>query len=256
MKILLAGDSWGCGEWYHEGAQILHKGIEQYLMDDGHVVENLSWRGISNLDIAHRIRFYFENYDRLLPDIILVFQTEYSRDSKHQRMQTDFGANDWTDIKQFSDLSDQWIGRFYQRLSDISQAFDVPVKIIGGCSDTMHFDCMDQDYPGCEIVCQSATHLILHNNHRISAPVFSWYTKESVDLVQQIKSCLCTDAQREFMKSIDAGIQREFLLRENPEFFWPDGVHPNRIGHKIIFDFLKSAGIFTSNRHDTARRTL
>ena len=46
MKILIAGDSWAMGEWNPEWQgpenQILHKGLEQYLLDDNYDVTNIS----------------------------------------------------------------------------------------------------------------------------------------------------------------------------------------------------------------------
>jgi hypothetical protein len=52
-NILIAGDSWGCGEWPHRSAGlpngvVLHKGLEQYFLDLGFPVTNLSVAGYSN----------------------------------------------------------------------------------------------------------------------------------------------------------------------------------------------------------------
>ena len=48
MRILLAGDSWGCGEWKEynrllEGRHdaVAHKGLEEYLTQDNHEVKNV-----------------------------------------------------------------------------------------------------------------------------------------------------------------------------------------------------------------------
>lgn len=245
MKILIAGDSWGRGEWNTDCTGILHAGISQYLTDDGHLVENLSHGGLSNLDIVNRIKNRFDRYnDFEIPDIIMIFQTEYCRDFKHDVMQTHSGSKDWVGLEQVQDLIGRWVERFYMRLSEISTEFKVPIKIIGGCSDTMHFDNMSEDYPGCDIVCQSTTNLIVTGDHRVSTPVFSWYTKNTADLVKKIKANLPPRAIQTLMDDMDRGFQRECLLKENPEFFWPDGRHPNRQGHQILFNWLKDSGVF------------
>lgn len=243
MKILLVGDSWGCGEWDLESRNILHGGLAQYLNEDGHEVNNLSRGGISNLDIVHRIATYYDR-DFILPhDLVLVFQTEYCRDHKHDAMQTAWGSQDWHNTKTVKDLSDQWLGRFYQRLSEISIKYQVPVHIIGGCSDGIAFDDMSQDYPGCHMLCQSATNLLINGEAGISEPVFSWYTKNTSDLVSHLRGFLDGAAVTELMRVIDLGFQRESLLRENPALFWPDGIHPNRWAHQKIFQFIKSQGV-------------
>lgn len=244
MKIWLAGDSWACGEWNPECTKILHGGLAQYLQEDGHQVRNLSQGGLSNLDIVHRIKNRHDRYDTEEPDLVLVFQTEYSRDYKHDSMQDQFGSGDWQDLTQGQDLVNRWVERFYIQLSEIAAKFAVPIKIIGGCSDTMPFDNMPQDYPGCDIICQSMTNLILNNNHQIQAPIYSWYTKNTRDLIKKFRHHLSDDHMQFIMHDMERGFQRECLLREHPVFFWPDGIHPNRSGHKILFDFLKKTGIF------------
>jgi len=243
MRVMLVGDSWGCGEWNFNSSGILHPGLEQYLREDGHEVHNISRGSISNLDIVHRISDYYQRHNKQSLDLILVFQTEYSRDFKHNKMQEDFGVNDWENLKEIKDLQNQWIERFYFRLSEISIRFSVPIKIIGGCSDTIYFDDMSKDYPGCDIVCQSFTNLILFDDDRISDPVFSWYSKSSADLVEKLYKILPMESVNNLVNEIDRGFERECLLKENPTFFYPDGKHPNRIGHRILFDFLKSQKI-------------
>jgi len=241
---MIAGDSWGCGEWNLGCSNLLHLGLQQNLIEDGHQVCNISKGGISNLDMIYRLSAYFERLDQQLPDLILVFQTEYCRDFKHDVMQTDFfGSDDWKDVKEIAHLRNRYIERFYFRLSEISMQISVPIKIIGGCSDTMHFDDMSKDYLGCDIACQSLTNLILSGNDRISNPVFSWYGKAAINFVKKIHGVLSTKSLVDFLDEIDRGFERECLLKEHPEFFYPDGKHPNRVGHKILFDFLKSQKI-------------
>jgi len=49
--IIIAGDSWGCGEWEETDTypRVVHSGISQYLKDDGYKVLNVS-RGGSNIN--------------------------------------------------------------------------------------------------------------------------------------------------------------------------------------------------------------
>ena len=89
MKIVIAGDSWGCGEWLrgdlrkNVATDIVHGGLAQYLTEDGHTVVNLSQGGASNTFIDSAISKHLESEslrDRENPDKIIVFQTTYTRD--------------------------------------------------------------------------------------------------------------------------------------------------------------------------------
>ena len=240
MNIIIAGCSWGVGEWNLECSQILHPGLEFYLKNDGHDVVNLSCGAISNLDIVARLENYFERFPDTPKGPVIVFQTEYTRDYKHYAREKDYGTNEAEEYHNgLGAVSSRWIERFYHRLSKFSQAWDRPIKIIGGCGDTMWFDNMDHDYPGCKIVCQSLTNLLINNNHRIQQPVYSWYLNNSVGLIEKIKKNGVDSKQlNEINSLISLGFQRESDVRENPELFYPDGRHPNRVGHKILYEHL------------------
>ena len=73
-KILIVGDSWGCGEWSLPafGQHIQHTGLEFYLKEYGCNVVNKSYGGYSNDDIFHSLEEQIEfSYD-----VIIWFQTD------------------------------------------------------------------------------------------------------------------------------------------------------------------------------------
>jgi hypothetical protein len=238
--ILIAGDSWGRGEWNLECTTVLHSGLQHYLENDGYTVTNISKGGNSNLDTVDRLSHYLDHYSTQLPDLTLVFQTEYTRDFKHHAMQQDFGSADFSHIKTIDDLIGCWIERFYMRLSELSVRCQVPIFIIGGCSDTMAFDNMNLDYPGCTIACQSMVNLIIEGCASISSPVFSWYNSDTEALVTKVRTVIDTKNADEILKEIDKGYERCCLLKENPEYFYPDGKHPNKLAHRILYDYLQT----------------
>lgn len=239
MNIIVVGDSWGVGEWNNTCTEILHLGLEQYLINDSHNVINISKGGISNLDIIFRLQTYLNRLKLEKIDKIIVFQTEFSRDYKFEVVQKDYGSDDWLDVVLPQDYSNKLIERFYIRLSEISQKFNIPIQIIGGCGDALWIDNMQKEHIGCEIVCQSLTNLIIQNNSRIENPIFSWYTNATLSLVEKFKTKLSHEGLNQLIVDMNLGFERELLLRENPYFFYPDGVHPNRRGHKILFEYLK-----------------
>lgn len=235
MTILIAGDSWGCGEWNIECSAVLHKGLEQYLVDDGYTVINLSKGGISNLDIVNRLTHWFERFDDVSVSKIFIFQTEFTRDFKHDVMQQHFNTDDWC-IESVDELASIWIERFYQRLSELAQEKNCKVYLLGGVSDTIRFDSMENDYPMCNIACQSVVNLLVNNDSSVNQPVFSWFLKTDTKLIEKLKKFTNVEKLIEY---INLGIERESVLTEHPELFYPDGRHPNRNGHKILYDFLK-----------------
>jgi lysophospholipase L1-like esterase len=246
MQIVIAGDSWGCGEWIRgdlrPGAAtvIAHGGLAEYLSENGHTVHNLSKGGASNTFIHSAISKHLESQSlksQELPDKIIVFQTTHTRDYKFRF------DEDWTKVTEVNSLSDIWLSRFYSSLSNIASLYNIPVYLIGGLADTLWLDKMAEHYPGVTVACQSMVNLILTGNHRIDPPVFAWWTKETLPLVAELKQTLPSDQMPALFDQFDLGIERQNLLLLHPEYFFPDGTHPNRLGHKILYDLLKNSQI-------------
>jgi lysophospholipase L1-like esterase len=243
MKFILAGDSWGCGEWMR--GDLLnpkklkaHGGFAQYLEEAGHTVVNLSIGGASNTYVSQSLEFYLSREiikgtnDKI--NGIFVVQTTYTRDYRFRY------DEDYNKIEHANSLADIWLARFYSRLTETAQKYQIPVFLIGGHCDTVWLDNFEEFYPGVKIVCQSMINLIINSNHRVDVPIFSWYGASDVPLVNEIKQHLNSEQLLQFLNLIDLGYQRQISLSLYPEYFFPDGVHANREGHKILFDFLNT----------------
>lgn len=79
--IVIAGDSWGCGEWdYIDDITlgVTHLGLEKYFTDYGCKVHNLSRGGASNSDSIKQLNYNFLKWAK--PDIIFWLQTDPMRD--------------------------------------------------------------------------------------------------------------------------------------------------------------------------------
>jgi hypothetical protein len=237
MNILIDGDSWACGEFSRPGqlpVKMLHLGLEQYAKDAGHNAINISVGGSSNYQIANRLNIWINRHIDEKIDLVLVFQTDVMRDSAM------LFEEDFDQITHAHSLINIWLSRFYTRLSEISQRLNCPVKVIGGVVDTIWLDNMQDYYPGVSIVCQSMVNLIMNQDHQIETPVLSWFDPASIDVVSRIKEKLENKEIEKLLNMIDQGMTREDLIFGNPKYFWPDGKHPNRLGHKILFDFLQT----------------
>ena len=238
--ILIAGDSWGYGEWpqrYTGPTDILHGGVCQYLRESGRAVVNISQGGNSNQNILEQLNKFFDSgtgdflRDRVTD--ILVFQTEWYRDFAPATYHMDFDTY-------FLDIIDstmhlRFVSRFYRELSELAKKHKVSIKLIGGAADTIWLDQFNSEYPGVSVVCQSFVNLCVNNNHRVNQENFSISSKAS----DFLKGRTTDPAVIEWIESlIDSTLARQTILDSNPYFFFPDGKHANRLGHKKLFDFL------------------
>jgi hypothetical protein len=234
--ILIAGDSWSAGEWLNMNVQ--HCGLAQYLNDSGHIVCNLGqgggWNSLTTLKLESFLKLNRFNLNQI--SHIIVFQTEWIRDLTYLYNVQDFDQS-------YQLLRDRTISKFYHKLSELGQTFNKKIYLIGGASDTIWLDNFSQEYPNIEIVCQSLTTLLLSQNHRTSHPVFSLYGKSHIKIIEQLKTLYINKDFDLLLDDINCGSQRFYALAANKEFFWPDGYHPNRHSHYILFDFLRNQSI-------------
>jgi len=254
-KILITGDSWGVGEWDWANPDqytISHNGLAQYFVENGVDVVNLSQGGLSNRMICQHLNHFMEANQHLTPSAIIVFQTEWTRDGSIENAK--WISEEFTSLPhntpvydQFMDIddSDRFIaaqniimGRYYSRLSEISQKYQVPVYVIGGVSDTMWMSKFSEEYPGVSILCQSVTNLIMNNTHRTDTPVHSCFDNTNETDIALIKKQASVQEMNSVLDDVANGIARRDVWQNNPEYFYPDGKHPNREGHKILYDFV------------------
>lgn len=247
--IIIAGDSWGTGEC---GGKVRHRGLEQYLVDANYPVLNTSKSGSSNLDTLNRLSWSIDIIQSLGISVastkILVFQTEWSRDF---RMFYDAALWPWVNPQsifyaKFDKYDDQLpakiISQWYHRLSDLSQHCGANIHLIGGCSDTLWVDDFEKHYPGVQVACQSLTNLLLTGDHRIQDPILQENWTEEF-LANCMDTCTDTFSKNQLLDHVELSNQRIKIWGQNPQWFWPDGRHANRAGHKILFEHLKTNGI-------------
>jgi len=232
--IVIAGDSWACGEW--RGYGISHPGLTQYLTDQGYLVINLGKPGGSNIHSADRIDNFLTVSKHLNTSHVFVFQTEWIRDVKlenEKNLVEDIATG-------YSSLKMRLMNRFYYKLSKISQQTKTPIHLIGGCSDTIWLDSFSQEYPGLSVCCQSLTNLLLNGNHRIDDPIHALMAKHSEKDIAYLKKNLDSKDLELLLDDIDKGNQRITTWNQQKSFFWPDGGHANQTAHSILFKFLKT----------------
>lgn len=223
MKILLAGDSWGCGVWKHskipfQKPTLMHKGIEQYMLDDGHEVINVSKGGISNEKIIDRMKPVInDNFD-----YIFYIQTDPLRDIfKSDNFQE---KSKWfEDYQSLLEINNRLMLDTYNKLNN----FGKTIHMIGGCSKVKSN--MLEQFSNLKLVICSIPELIV-DNFEISEIVCTglWW-KKNLD-------------ERWSLETIDKILeqQRKWVwLALNSPHFKEDRHHPDRHGYEKAYNYIK-----------------
>jgi len=253
--VVVAGDSWGCGEWKREehSLNITHQGLAQYFRDAGYDVINLSCGGISLNETWMRLKFLFDgltsftadnlkkftvhsnNYQEYtLEDIkhVIVFQTEWDRNLTDADALS--GGLALKNLPFTEEMPGIIMSSWYTKLSELSQQVNKPIGIIGGLSDTMHFDDIGECYPGLYILCQSFVNLIFNDEHQVADPCYSL----GINCMECLKNATTNPQQLEQLIAIaDKGLDRLNLFRNHAKMF-PDLGHPGKECHKKLYDFI------------------
>ena len=220
MNIAIGGDSWGVGEWsINITLNITHGGIRQYFEEDGHEVSMSAIPGESNNITTNHLRNVV-SYPLIKYDYIFWFQSDPIRDL---RPYDDFGKS----IKTYEDLiikSNELIDKTYNFLNSIGQK----IYCIGGCSK-LNLELIKK-YNNLYPLIESVTEFILPNYEHPKLWYSDWIKfvdkldMESIDLLLKDKLNQDSLANTE--------------IKEHKEYFWPDGGHPNRKGHRVLYDYI------------------
>jgi len=215
MKILIAGDSMAMGEWnpVWQGPenQILHKGLEQYLLDEGHDVINESRPG----DSLKKIFLSLQEHKQIF-DYVFVFVVEPNNAIDDDK----FWNTEYT-YEDYYDRHKEAIRYFVQCLYTLNIG---PIKLIGGSAK-----CLDEYIKGTdiEIAIPSIIELLIPNIEQYDM-AFSYHlkyidNKVPANVVDKVYE------QAQIFDNVFA----------NP-IMYPDGKHPNREGHYKIYQVLKN----------------
>tara|TARA_B110000503_G_scaffold123221_1_gene188626 strand:- start:3649 stop:4389 length:741 start_codon:yes stop_codon:yes gene_type:complete len=145
MKITIAGDSWGCGEWqplsswdlnlasekntenlkkHFKGTDgiygVSHTGLQSYLEKDGHIVTNVSRGAGTNQNVL-------KDLPRDKQDLIFVFVTDSAREYSDRNK---FWKLDYT-FEDYVNRHKKSIKKFIQSLDQLDIG---PIYLIGGLS--------------------------------------------------------------------------------------------------------------------------
>ena len=223
--IIIAGCSWGAGVW-HKDNQIVHAGLATHLMDIGYNVVNLSQPGRGPFALCEPIdSFLYVNSNFLDIEQIFVIQSDIGRDfketyRKHYKMQ----PMDNTDLN--NNIRNTYRD-FYSKLNYIAEQQKYKINLIGGLTDLVteyanEFSNLHFIVPSwIKLLHPEAVPIYIHQIENIPE-----YKKDKEQMLPFIEAALSTGSL------FDASI------------LFPDNQHPGELGHKILFDHLKSLHLF------------
>ena len=231
-KIFIGGDSWGCGEWTEQ--TVSHKGGEQYFINDNYTVFNSSEGGSSNKFSIDRLDKDLRDY-YISGDIIIWIQTDPIRDLRVEE-QGEYGNNIFVALKNnnnsFNQLEKYLLTASYDKLSNIANIYNATIHVIGGLRN-IDFTALSK-FKNLNMLVNSWVYLLINRygdeNHGFAAS--DW----SIDnfLIDQLPN----DTKLQLVNNLYEIHSRHQSI-STFGIFRPDGQHPNRSGHKHLYNFIK-----------------
>lgn len=206
-KIMIAGDSWGCGEWDNETPHARpHLGIEQYFREYGCNVMNTSIGGSGNELSTNSIMLLAPWFK---PHIILWIQTDPIRNIPWNHVFPET-------VDDLCNLQRLHLNNIYDRLNSLGQ----PIYCMGGCSK-LDISLMS-GYTNLMPIIPSIIEFF-----GCVSPKF-WHSNSWVPNVRLSQSAIdmLLENTSDPLKILDR------------KWFFPDGAHPNRAAHLKLFEHL------------------
>ena len=210
MRFVIMGDSWALGNW--DGDQ----GIVEYLRADQHQVRVMAEPGSSNINQVRHLREQIRKGE-ITPDQQIIWIVtdplrDHTNEARGRRVQT---------LSEYHMEREQLLR---QRFRDIQ---DLPVWLVGGVCALP--DWVAQEFPRFRVIC---------------ADWVRWLTKQPVPMgicrLYRYGDC---DAElsrlfHEQEREMDRFRHRAEHDPHSGEhlWFWPDGEHPNRVAHRLLYD--------------------
>ncbi len=211
--FLIAGDSWGCGEWGHNPYEVKHAGLQYFLEQAGHEVTNISEPGCSNIVSSSLLENSLQTGS--VPDYIIWFQTDPLRDLRPYN-----NFKNITSIERMQLFARDKMYLTYKKLNNL----DFKIYCIGGCyklHDTIN------NFKNLHALIPSVIELCLPKfKHTLwFSDWIPFLSKDFLDFDKLLELKAMNDS---------LGSDKEYR-----QFFSPDGLHANRLGHQLIFDVVR-----------------
>ena len=231
-KIFIGGDSWARGEH----PKFEHMGLEEYFAEAGHTVINASVLGASNHDsidiLADHMRDQYQT-----GDLVLWVQTDPLRDFRGPPPEFHRLIPGIQSAGGIYNLMQELLQNSYSKLDALGNKYATIIHAIGGlCSigDTRLFRFISPTVV-------SWPQLLVGDISKYSNTDWSWFVIWCSDWTAQHLGIdpIVHDSQlaeKVIVEANELNKNRKIFLEK---IFHPDGQHPNRDGHKILYNHLK-----------------
>ena len=234
--ILIFGDSWACGEWPESPAlAAVHKGIEEYFRQSNYKVVNAARGGCSNSASVSLLNAEL-NKDAGSSDIFIWVQSDPIRNLRDSNF-ADL-PNRILKANGLSNLIEELLDEDYASLNQIAEQHNINVFIIGGLS-SVRTNLLDK-YPHIKCLVRSWPELLLSNKSEYAT--VNWKNYDILDsdwTVDHLKLNTFNNCwlSHKCVDELDQMNSNRIIYKD--PIFYPNGNHPNREGHWILFNYIK-----------------
>jgi hypothetical protein len=215
MNFLISGDSWSQGEWINN--TITHRGLHQYLLNDGHTVINVGLPGIDNIIAWGQVlTAVWSGIDH-----VVFFYTDSLRHAKIINFEKNLP----------SEIVEQHAKWFIDQVKNLKQQFpELKITVIGGAG------CFPIDHNGAfDYLIPSMTELLLPQWQ--DSPYMTSHKDTFEFFLNSSKFSPTAEQKQEFIEIMDKCQLKLDFWKSNSNYF-PDGAHPNREGHLKLLETL------------------
>jgi hypothetical protein len=226
---LITGCSWGCGEWaVIDGIYgLCNPGFAQFFNSPTCYPINLSRPAGNPYEITLALETFLKVNSQMDIDKIFYLQTDIGRSWSgpkiSQILETTLAKNDYN----FELAIEACYHYVYRHLNDIAAARQQKIYVIGGLTDVI----IDfEQYKNLEIALDSWCHLLDPD-----LPLTGLVDVRGIDYLNR----QFQQHQTQILPLIEKANQRWNFYNTRKDVFYPDGIHPNRYGHQLLFNYLK-----------------
>lgn len=213
-RICIVGCSWGEGVWGDpdQGGGIIDPGLGGFLENDGYYVVNVSTAGQSNYLGYHRL----VSQEPVNFDYIIWFFTDPIRDLRSNNFEI-FDSAD-INFEKILEIQHKLTVNAFENFNSLNK----PIYCLGG---TVKLD------------------LELIKNYKNLIPIIPCIT-EFLEPTYVHPKLWQSDWINKIDKQFSLECLDKFLVEKNKQdnlrnykkYFWPDGGHPNKLGHQKIYE--------------------
>jgi hypothetical protein len=238
-NVFIAGLSWGRGEWV--GPNVVHRGIEQYFTDDGYQVFNVSKPRSTHTRVNQLLdQSLAEHYST--GDLIFWIQADPVIDIVAEELSGKLLKQKLPRLSERLHRAGSLVALMteqqqiiYCELNNIAVKYATQIYCIGG---TYNINPVIKDYSNLkEFVTSWINMLVGHyteyaRSADVNFGVTHTWTIDNIDF-----SAYNVDLADAIKKEITERVANIIMFRE--AVFHPDGVHPNRDGHRVLYEYIK-----------------